>query len=99
MTRILGTVLQGVAILYGVTLAVVGFLVAQVERIDPLTGIHSDGLGRILQEGPGLFHAVGSPGSRWEFIDAAVFFTSLVIIVTVFNAGAKYKGSAQGATT
>lgn len=99
MKRILGTILEGAAILYGVTLFVVGFLAAFVESVDPLTGVHSDGLGRILHDGPSLFHSVNTPGFLWELIDTMVFIASLATIVTVFKAGAKLKGSAQGVTT
>ncbi len=99
MNRILGTVLQGVAIIYGIALVVAGFLVALVESVDPLTGVHSDGLGRILQDGPSMFHSVSTPGFLWELVDTVVFFASLAVIVTVFKAGAKLKEPDAGART
>lgn len=96
MKVLIGKALQGMAILWGACLGVAWFMVASVESIDPKTGIHRDGLGRVLSDAPGGMGAlgqVGTPGSVWSVIDLVVFFGSLAIIGALFKMGSRMKAS------
>lgn len=98
MKVFIGKAFQKLAILWGICLAVAWFMVGAVESIDPKTGVHRDGLGRVLSDAPsgmGALGQVGTPGGGWEVIDMLVFFGSLAGIAALFRVGNKMREDGQ----
>jgi hypothetical protein len=86
-----GTMVQVTASCCGLLLLALAVWLFLVDRFEPGTGMHFDGLGRELHHGAGLLGRDRSPGLLWEIVDTAVAIAAFSAIARLYSYGSELK--------
>ena len=89
--RLVGTIVQATACIFGAFLIAIAAWAFLVVRYDPSTGSYIDGFGRKLYENAGVFGEDLSPGVLWEIFDTGIAIISFGIITGLYSLGTRLK--------